>query len=143
MCSVSSVSQIGETRAATPTRAPHIAWHAGPITPAVPLELNANVSSVIAITRHTPFMFGLFTSESIRPLLVLRCYAAETPSPSNLPPAVLDHLRGPVGPPTSGTASHGISPLFLRNKFAPHCLTLPSRLPVLKVHLVWTVSTAV
>lgn len=40
------------TRDATPMRAPRITQHVGPILPPVRLKLNADVSSVITITRH-------------------------------------------------------------------------------------------
>lgn len=81
-------------------------------------------------------MLGMFTSESIRPLLVLRCHAAEIHSPSNLPPAVLDHLPAPVGPPQRDGIPQHIS-IISEKQICTTLLNLPSRLPALKVHLVW------
>lgn len=56
MCSVSSASQISDM-GFIPSRAAErhvmrITQHVGPILPPVRLKLNADVSSVITVTRH-------------------------------------------------------------------------------------------
>lgn len=71
------------------------------LLPPVRYKSNIILSVVIAVNPHiVPHVlhFGMFTSESIRPLLVLRCHTSETHLLSNLPPAVLDHLTVPVPP---------------------------------------------
>lgn len=91
----------GPWRDARPTRALCIAQYVGSIMPPVRYKFNMNVSVVIAVTRHKilhALHFRMFTSESIRPLLVLGCHTSEIHLLSNFPPAVLDHLTVPVPP---------------------------------------------